>query len=132
VGADATNMVPALAQATGMSEADVQTFMASQFPAMMQLLQGLPQMQEDFNNLLGLMGSNVEIFEQVPAGLEHYEPLVVTLQEQRPNYDKAASMPDFRAFTWVFLIPGIALVIIAATAILSERKRDSTAATPES
>ena len=40
-------MVPALAGALGMSEEQVQGFMAEQFPAMMQTMGVLPQMQED-------------------------------------------------------------------------------------
>ena len=63
------------------------------------------------------------IFEQVPGGLEHYEPLVVTMEEQYENYADAASMPDFRAFTWVFLIPGIALVAISLIALIGGRKK---------
>ena len=125
LGEDAANMMPALAGALGMSEEEVQGFMADQFPAMMQTLQALPQMQEDFTNLLGLMGANVAIFEQVPGGLEHYEPLVVTMEQQYENYADAASMPDFRAFTWVFLIPGIALVAISLTALIGGRKKDA-------
>lgn len=85
-------------------------------------------MQEGFTNLLGLMGANVAIFEQVPAGLDHYEPLVTTMQEQQENYEKAASMPDFRAFTWVFLIPGIALVLLSGIALVGtgrEARRSS-------
>ena len=127
LGEDAAKMVPALAGVLEMSEEDVQAFMGQQFPAMMQTMEALPQMQEDFNNLLGLMGANVAIFEQVPDGLEHYEPLVVTMEEQYKNYEKAASMPDFRAFTWVFLIPGIALVAISLTALISGRKKDEPA-----
>ena len=124
LGEDAAQMVPTLAEALGMSEEEVQGFMAQEFPAMMQMMEGLPQMQEDFTNLLGLMGANVAIFAQVPAGLDHYEPLVVTMQEQQENFEKAASMPDFRAFTWVFLIPGIALVVISLIALISGRKKD--------
>jgi len=49
----------------------------------------------------------------------------VTMQEQYENYDKAASMPDFRAFTWVFLLPGIALVVISLIALISGRGKDT-------
>ncbi len=121
LGEDGARIVPTIAGALGMSEAEAGAYMSSEFPAMTQMMQGLPQMQEDFTNLLGLMGANVEIFEQVPAGLEHYQPLVTTMQEQQENYDKAASMPDFRAFTWVFLIPGIALVVISGLALVGLR-----------
>ena len=123
LGEDAAKMIPVLSGALGMSEQDVQALMADQFPAMMQTIEGLPQMQQDFTNLIGLMEANVEVFEQVPAGLDHYESLVVTMQEQQENFEKAASMPDFRAFTWVFLIPGIALVVIALIALIGGRKR---------
>ena len=58
MAAEAQNLVPTFAQATGMSEEDAGAFMAAEFPAMIQMLQGLPQMQEDFEGLLGLMGAN--------------------------------------------------------------------------
>lgn len=122
LGVDAENMVPALAAAMDMPEADVQAFMGAQFPAMSQTLVALPAMQQDFDGLLGLMDSNVPIFEQVPAGLDHYEPLVTTMQAEQDNYDKVAGLPDFRLFTWFFVLPGLALVALAATALLRSRE----------
>ncbi len=133
LGVDAENMVPALAAAMQMPEENVQAFMGEQFPAMTGMLQSLPEMQTDFAGLLGLMGSNVAIFEQVPAGLDHYEPLVTTMQAEVSNYDKVASLPDFRMFTWFFVIPGVILVGLAVTALmLDRRKKDGDAdVTPE-
>ncbi len=122
LGVEAENLVPALSQAMGMPEEDVQAFMGAQFPAMSATLQGLPQMEEDFSGLLGLMGSNVGIFEQVPAGLDHYEPLVTTMQEQQSNYDKVASLPDFKLFTWFFVIPGVLLVAFALIGLFVGRE----------
>lgn len=122
LGVDAQNMVPALATAMGMSEEEVQGFMATQFPAMSQTLQALPQMETDFNGLVGLMNDNVAVFEQVPAGLEHYEPLVTTMQDQRENYDQVAGLPDFRLFTWFFVIPGALLVALAAAGLVAGRR----------
>lgn len=113
LSADAQLLVPALAEATGMSTEQAGAYIADQFPAMSQMLQNLPQMQQDFTNLLGLMQANVAIFEQVPAGLDHYEPLVTTMQEQQANYQSVASLPDFRAFTWMFVVPGVLLVGLA-------------------
>ncbi len=121
LGVDAENMVPALAGAMQMPEADVQAFMGEQFPAMTGMLQGLPQMESDFSDLLGLMDNNVGIFEQVPAGLDHYEPLVTTMEAEVVNYDKVASLPDFRLFTWFFVIPGVLLVGLAALGLLDGR-----------
>lgn len=122
VGVDAENMVPALSQAMGMPEADVQAFMAAQFVGITTMLEQLPEMEAAFGGLLGLMQENVAIFEQVPAGLDHYEPLVTTMQEQRTNYDKVASLPDFTLFTWFFVIPGVVLVGLAVTGLFVGRE----------
>ncbi len=125
LGVDAENMVPVLAGAMQMPEEDVQAFMDQQFPAMSGMLQGLPQMETDFSGLLGLMGSNVGIFEQVPAGLDHYEPLVTTMEAQVENYDKVASLPDFRLFTWFFVIPGVLLVGLATAGLLLDGRKEA-------
>ena len=124
MGVDAQQLVPALAGAMGMSEEQVGEYMATEFPALSQMMQALPQMQQDFNGLLGLMNDNVAIFEQVPGGLDHYKPLVDTMQAQRENYDKVASLPDFRLFTWFFVVPGALLVAMAAFGLFGNRKRD--------
>lgn len=122
LGVDAEAMIPALAGAMGMPEADVQAFMGAQFPAMTATLDGLPQMEEDFTGLLGLMDANVGIFGQVPAGLDHYEPLVTTMEAEVGNYDKVASLPDFRLFTWFFVIPGLLLVALSLTGLFVGRR----------
>jgi hypothetical protein len=127
LGMDAEQMVPALSAAMGMPESDVQAYMASEFPAMSAMLQNLPAMESDFTGLLGLMGSNVTIFERVPAGLDHYEPLVTTMQEQRGNYDDVAGLPDFRLFTWFFVVPGALLVVIALVGLFAGRRSPDTA-----
>ena len=124
MGAEAQNLVPAFAQATGMSEEDAGAFMATEFPAMFQMLQALPQMQTDFEGLLGLMGANVAIFEQVPAGLDHYKPLVDTMEAEVEDYDKVAALPDFNLFTLFFAIPGVLLIAMAAFALFGNRKQD--------
>ena len=124
LGVDAENMVPALAAAMQMPEENVQAFMGEQFPAMIGMLQSLSEMQTDFVGLLGLMGSNVAIFEQVPAGLDHYELLVTTMQAEVSNYDKVASLPDFRMFTWFFVIPGVLLIGIAAVGLLLDGRKE--------
>jgi hypothetical protein len=122
VGVDAENMVPALSQAMSMPEEDVQAFMAAQFAGITGMLQAFPQMEQDFSELLGLMEANVAVFEQVPAGLEHYEPLVTTMQEQQVNYDKVSSLPDFTLFTWFFVVPGVLLIAFALIGLFVGRE----------
>lgn len=110
---DAAKLVPMLAQALHMTPAQVQNLMATQLPSMAAMLQNLPAMQRDFGGLLGTMQQNVGIFSQVPAGLAHYRPLVRTMQANVDNYRQVNSLPDFRLFTWFFVVPGVLLILLA-------------------
>jgi hypothetical protein len=111
---DAAKLVPLLAQAMHMTPAQVQTVMATQLPSMAAMLQNLPAMQRDFGGLLGTMQQNVGIFSQVPAGLAHYKPLVTTMQANVDNYKQVNSLPDFRLFTFFFVLPGALLILLAS------------------
>lgn len=110
---DAVKLVPMLAQALHMTPAQVQKLMATQLPSMAAMLQSLPVMQRDFGGLLGTMQQNVGVFSHVPAGLAHYKPLVHTMQANVGNYKQVNSLPDFRLFTWFFVIPGALLILLA-------------------
>ena len=118
---DAAKLVPLLAQAMNMTPAQVQAMMATQLPSMAAMLQNMAQMQRDFGGLLGTMQQNTGIFSQVPAGLEHYQPLVSTMQANVTNYKQANSLPDFRLFTFFFGIPGLLLVLIAGYGLFWSR-----------
>ena len=110
---DAAKLVPLLAQALQMTPAQVQKLMATQLPSMAAMLQNMPAMGRDFGGLLGTMQQNVGIFSRVPAGLAHYEPLVRTMQANVQNYKQVNSLPNFRLFTWFFVVPGVLLILLA-------------------
>ncbi len=116
---DAAKLVPLLAQAMHMTPAQVQVYMSKQLPSMAAMLQNLPTMQSDFNGLLGTMQKNVGIFAQVPAGLQHYKPLVTTMQANVDNYKQVNSLPDFTLLSWFFIIPGALLVLLAGFGLAS-------------
>jgi hypothetical protein len=118
---DAGKLVPLLAQALHMTPAQVQQMMSKQLPSMAAMLQNLPTMQRDFGGLLGTMQGNTDIFSQVPAGLAHYKPLVTTMQANVNNYQQVNSLPDFRLFTWFFIIPGALLILLASTGLFGGR-----------
>lgn len=118
---DAAKLVPLLAQALGLTPAQVQEMMRTELPSLAAMLQSLPRMQRDFGGLMGTMEQNVGIFSQVPAGLEHYEPLVSTMQENVKNYEQVSSLPDFRLFTVFFVVPGVLLIVLAGVGLLGER-----------
>ena len=124
--ADAAKLVPMLAQALHMTPAQVQKLMATQMPSMAALLQNLPAMQRDFNGLIGTMQQNIPIFQQVPAGLAHYKPLVTTMQANVDNFRQVNSLPDFRLFTWFFVVPGVLLILLAGYALYGPQLTERT------
>lgn len=118
---DSAKLVPLMAQAMNMTPAQVQAMMSTQLPSMAAMVQGMPQMQRDFGGLMGTMQQNTGIFSQVPAGLDHYQPLVSTMQANVDNYKQVNSLPDFRLFTFFFFIPGLLLVLIAGYGLFWSR-----------
>jgi hypothetical protein len=118
---DAAKLVPMLAQALNMTPAQVQQYMKTQLPAMSAMLQSLPQMQQDFGGLLAVMKQNVGIFQQVPGGLQHYKPLVDTMQGNVTNYEQVNSLPSFRLFAWFFIVPGALLILLSGWGLVSGR-----------
>ncbi len=106
--AEVPQMIPALAKALHMTPAQVQQFLGTGFPAMAQLMANLPKL--------------VPVFTKVPPGLDHYLPLVRTMQNNVGNYAKIDSLPNFRLFTWFFVIPGVLLVLLAGWPLVTERR----------
>jgi hypothetical protein len=88
--------------------------MQAQFPQLAQLFKGMPVMVKDFGQFVALMQANEQIFAQVPAGLQHYRPLVTTMQGNVNDFKQVNSLPDFRLFTWFFVVPGVLLIVLAA------------------
>jgi hypothetical protein len=97
VASDAQKLVPALAQALHMTPAQVQQMLRVQFPSMAAMLQALPQAEQ--------------IFNQVPPGLAHYKPLVTTMNANVDNYAAVESLPNMSLFPWLFIFPGILIVL---------------------
>lgn len=118
---DAAKLFPLLAQAMNMAPAQVQAMMTTELPSMAGMLQSMPQMQRDFGGLLGTMQQNVDIFGQVPAGLQHYRPLVTTMQANVDNYEQVSSLPDFRLFTFFFIVPGVLLIVLGGVGLVGAR-----------
>jgi hypothetical protein len=122
VQTESTKLVPALAQAMHTTPTQVQQFLGQQFPATAQLFSSLPQMAQDFGTLIALMQQNVPVFKRVPPGLDHYKPLVETMNANVGNYKKIDSLPNFKLFTWFFVIPGILLALIGGWGLAAGRR----------
>ena len=105
---EAPKLIATLSKQLHMPPSQVQQFLGSQFPATAKLLQGLPKLQP--------------VFTRVPPGLDHYLPLVTTMRANVDNYSKIDSLPDFRLFTWFFVVPGVLLAGLAAWPLLASRR----------
>jgi hypothetical protein len=102
------NLIAGLAKQLHMTPAQVQQFLGTNFPAMAKLLGSFPQL--------------VPVFTNVPPGLDHYLPLVRTMQGNVSSYAKIDSLPNFRLFTWFFVVPGVLLVLLAGWPLIAARR----------
>jgi hypothetical protein len=119
-GVQAAGEVPKLGAALGsalhMTPTQVQQFLGKDFPALAGMLASLPKLTPVFSN--------------VPPGLDHYLPLVHTMQANVTNYASIDSLPNFRLFTWFFVIPGVLLVLLAGWPLVTERRTRPVAPAP--
>ena len=83
-------------------------------------LQIPPAAARDFTTLIGTMKQAVPVAQQVPAGLLWYKPLVTTMQGNVADYKSVNSLPNFNLFTWFFILPGLALIVLSGFGLYSE------------
>lgn len=78
-----------------------------------------PAAAKDFTGLVAMMKQAVPIASRVPAGLQHYKPLVDTMQGNVSDFKQVNSLPNFNLFTWFFMVPGILLVLLAGAGLFA-------------
>lgn len=101
-------LIGTLSKQLHMTPVQLQQFLGKNFPATAALLGNLPRL--------------TPVFKNVPPGLDHYLPLVRTMQANVGNYASIDSLPNFRLFTWFFVIPGVLLVLLAGWPLATERR----------
>lgn len=106
-------LIAALATPLHMTPTQVQKFLGTSFPATAGLLQGLPKL--------------APIFANVPPGLTHYQPLVQAIKANVGNYAQVSSLPDLRLFTWILVVPGVLLALLAGRVLFVTRRERVTA-----
>lgn len=74
---------------------------------------------KDFTQLIGTMKQAVPVASRVPAGLQHYKPLVTAMQGNVDNFNQLDQLPKFTMFTWLFVLPGILLVLLSGAGLWS-------------
>ena len=107
--AETPKLITALATQLHMTPGQLNAFLGTSFPATATLLGGLPKL--------------APVFANVPPGLTHYEPLVRAVNDNVGRYAKVDSLPDLRFFTWILVIPGVLLVLIAGGSMLRNHSR---------
>jgi hypothetical protein len=108
-GGEIPKLIPALAKPLHMTPTQVQQFLGTSFPATAKLLGELPLL--------------APVFSKVPPGIAFFKPLIDTMQANVSNYAKVDSLPDFRLFTWFFVLPGVLLVALAGWPLVTARRR---------
>jgi hypothetical protein len=81
-----------------------------------------PKMAEQLKPLMPMLQPVMPIFARVPAGLQWYGPLVHTMQNNVNDYASVDSLPNFRLFTWFFVIPGALLMLLAGWGLWREHE----------
>jgi hypothetical protein len=114
---ETAQMFTGLAQGMHMTPAQLQSFMAKNYPALDRLLTSFPLL--------------VPVFAQVGPGLTHYLPLINTMQGQVKNYAAVDSLPNFNLFTWFFVVPGLLIVLFSLIGLgLFQRRRVAATSPP--
>lgn len=93
IQADMQQMIPAFAQAMGMTEEQLNQMIQQQFPGLAEGMQQMDKMGEDFNMVITVMDNNVE------------------------NFQKANELP-MRNMPWFFIIAGAIIVVLAGAQLL--------------
>ncbi len=97
-----------------------QQALAANYPAMAAMLKGLPQMQKTLAGFTGMIAGNLQTFRNVPPGLDHYKPLVDTMQAQVGNYASVDALPPMGLFPWFFIIPGLVVLLGGAYLLVGD------------
>lgn len=108
-GGEIPKLIPALAKPLHMTPTQVQQFLGTSFPATAKLFGELPLL--------------APVFSKVPPGIAFFKPLIDTMQANVSNYARVDSLPDFRLFTWFFVVPGVLLVVLAGWPLVTDRRR---------
>src|SRR5207237_5548133 len=98
-----------LATPLHMTPAQVAQFLGAHVPATASVIGNLPKL--------------APVSANVPPGIVHYTPLVQAIQTNVGNYAKVDSLPNLRLFTWILVVPGVLLVLIAGWPLVSARRR---------
>jgi hypothetical protein len=109
-GSEAPALLTGLSEGLHMTPAQLEAYLGKNYPAFAGMVESLPKL--------------APVFAQVGPGLTHYRPLVKTMSNQVADYAAVDALPNFNMFTWIFVVPGALLVLLALSGLgLFQRRK---------
>lgn len=115
-------LLPALASQLGMTPEEFQAYLGQEAPGVAQGLQAFPAMGQDFQGVVGMMDKDVDIVQNMPKYLAHYDDLVARMDSNVANFDKANGLP-MGLMPWMLVGLGAIIAILAALELVIGSKR---------
>jgi len=120
---DSGKFIPDLAQKLGMTPAQVNAFLAQNYPALSAMLANMPQMQTDMGGMVAVMTRDVQGFGQVTPALNHFDRLIKVMQPNVKDFAKANQMQPMGIMPWFLVGPGILITLLAGWLLYAEYGR---------
>jgi hypothetical protein len=120
---DSQKFIPDLAQKLNMTPAQVDAFLAQNYPALSAMLANMPQMQTDMGALVGIMARDVQGFGQVTPALQHFDGLIKVMQSNVKDFAKANELQPMGIMPWFLIGPGIVITLLAGWLLFAEYGR---------
>jgi hypothetical protein len=121
--ADFNTLLPALAQQSGMTPEELQAALPEMAPGVAQGLEEFPAMGQDFAQVVGMMEQDVDIVQNMPVYLDHYDDLVARMDGNVGNFEEASALP-MDLMPWMFIGPGVVITVLAAGQLVVAFRRE--------
>ncbi len=123
---DFQKLLPGLAGQMGMTPEQLQAFLGQSAPGVAAGMQSFPAMGQDFQAVVGMMQKDVDIVQNMPKYLQHYDDLVARMDGNVGNFEKANGLP-MRLMPWMFIVPGAIIALLAAVQLIAACPRVASA-----
>ncbi len=121
MSADMQKFMASFATQMHMTPAQLQAYLGARYPAMAQMLGGLPEMQSRMGGMVGTMSRDVAGFSQVGPALKHFQGLVGVMQRNVGNFAQANKLQPMGLLPWYFVGIGSLLILVSGALLFAER-----------
>jgi hypothetical protein len=122
MSADMQRFMASFATQIHMTPMQLQAYLGKHYPAMAQMLAGLPEMQSRMGGMVGTMSRDVAGFAQVSPALKHFQSLIGVMQRNVGNFAQANKLQPMGLLPWYFVAVGGLLILVSAGLLFAERR----------